>query len=387
MKFVKPFPLNLSSPSTSPHDESFADNLSPLSIESSKLGKANGFKKSPMQTIFEAEHESSPDVESLPARNEISQDMNSLAVHDDSMDPRKVFYQSESHDLRDRNFSLHGLPFSSTIKHIITRKFYPPQDHPQGELDPDVGYESEQISSEFRLSMGSVGENNTTVLQRTKHFIKVLRHEVSLAEVVRNPMIIGYIIEERIVPAIQRQMQMNYDEYFRRVEFIKVIIFEIMNKYVFLNFSAIMAWMDKFNEIYMDPIRHTKSFLLLVFTKLPMSILGLYFSVLFFVPKILIKIFLLNPLIYAVYLVVGDTNDTVKNHRINGSIPRSKGLFQGMKKFHLPSGKSLVQSDGRRQNRTREVLLQKLVQRYDLNSTENMYQENTPVLLYSEKGN
>ena len=154
LKFVKPFPLNLSSPSTSPHDESFADNLSPLSIESSKLGKANGFKKSPMQTIFEAEHESSPDVESLPARNEISQDMNSLAVHDDSMDPRKVFYQSESHDLRDRNFSLHGLPFSSTIKHIITRKFYPPQDHPQGELDPDVGYESEQISSEFRLSMG-----------------------------------------------------------------------------------------------------------------------------------------------------------------------------------------------------------------------------------------
>ncbi|KAK6454068.1 uncharacterized protein RJT20DRAFT_131578 [Scheffersomyces xylosifermentans] len=444
LKFVKPFPLNiekLATPTSSPVLESFADSLSPRAykreIQQSTL--LPGFKISSMQTILEENEDylSSPErvAKGSSPRKKLSSPLSQIKKKERTSplaSPTTVietvakgsgdsqFFplkEQETEDQavgnedgnleepeKDQHFSLHGFPFSSSIKDVITREiFKDDRGRTQVSLSHDVGYESEcqhYVWANPLIVERENSSNKKSVISKTKNLIKSIRKEVSLADLIKNPLIIAYILESKVLPIIQRQLQSNYDEYFKKVEFFKLILWEVSNKYIFMNLNAMINWANTLNEIYIDPIRHVKSFLILVFTKIPLNIMAFCLSVILFFPKIYIKFFILNPLLFLSGILLNDSSDTVAHHQKKGgssygSKSGSRDQFPGMKKFHLPSGRDGKSSTNTQKHpiKTRAILLNKLAHHYDLEPASPLREEsyndgraiNSPVVLYNEK--
>ncbi|KAK6463328.1 hypothetical protein DFJ63DRAFT_312646 [Scheffersomyces coipomensis] len=383
--YVKPFPLNLSMD----EDELVTSTLKP----------------NKMHTIFE-ENSSRPNSNSNSPR----------VPYIDHGNNRKVAPPPE---LPDRaGFSLHGL--ASSIEVLPGKS--------KEDIIRDVGYDEAKLAPPMPIiSMNdpnfSILDNDnenkdknlkkfhhrtTSTIRSTFQLLQSIKREISIFEIIKNPFIIRHIVQTKIIPLVREDITQKVQRISEDLQWFKTLIWQLSNTYVFMNVNLMIETMLKVDRFYLQPLRNVKNFLILIFTKIPLNILEIYFEIMIFIPKIWIKLFILNPINMVHDYVIGskyedgeeeDIGEEVHNHHqpmlnkphtIRMINKEDGSKFEGMKKLHLKKNHKLDQkiNNQRKQIRTRDILLQKLVDNYDLQSQDKFdpyeFPEPTPVAVYNE---
>lgn len=426
--FLNPFPLNLNS------RNAIGSNNESKRLTSSILADTN---RQPMHTIFEesdleeAEVEGSeskqeddmstneqedehqdPERASLPKSHRFNSDFTTPTSYPESifdaplLDPNSMnqtntekhtrihrHYSDESQleqqkNFQSNHFSLHGLPSSSTIKNLVTRKSvfddidyepYPNSIHLGHNINNLVGYSSEQLSLRSNMEI-----NNFGLLSKLKQIIKRVLQNVSLMEVLKNPLIVRHIINYEVVPILLTFSKQQLEIYYQTTQLLNNMLWELSTKYIFLilqNFALAIS-------AYLKPLERIKDFVILVYVKLPLNILRFYAAIITFIPKIIYHSFIVYPIL--LYKRQSTNQENNKPQRSDHNVSETKP-FLGMKQFHLASHATNHSSgNGLTHNknhdlRTRKLILKKLAKHYDIGHLNNTNDRFTPVELYDER--
>lgn len=313
--FLKPFPLNLSNSSREPLvlSGNFAPALPEVnsrSIESAAL-KA-------LKTIYEDPEDNQDEHRPiLLPRNSAPQ-----PEHHDTMSLTDVLFSKHSNIVQPKplkgssrtsfpvnvqrerqygQFSLHGIPYSTTVKESLKRHVYHTSPHVNGRLgnhlEDLMGYDGNSTATYELLPIREdFGTAKTTLVGTFRKVGKILRahfQNISMRSIVKDPIAMSQILYGEAMPEIYDAFQPYYRKLQERVQSNKTVLWEVSNKYVLRNYHqvAILA------IYYLQPLQRAQQFWVLFFVRLPLNTVRLGFTVTLFVPKVLIRAFLLQPLI------------------------------------------------------------------------------------------
>lgn len=286
-------------------------------------------------------------------------------------------------------FSLHGLPFSSSIKNLVTRNLvyedgaipYAQENILDHRINELVGYGSEKLTITCNME-----EKSYNILFKLKLIVKNILQNISLIDLIKDPLITKQIIHSEITPLVMSFGKEQIDSYRATTKLLKSLMWELLTKNFFLS-------REKFELIintYLSPLERLKNLLILVCFKIPFNIFKFYLAVLSFFPKIFYHIFIAYPIISQKSKIrssMGARSIKSIDHREAESKPSL-----AMKQFHLSphatrpgKNKASIESDKANYDlKARRMVLNKLLRYYDLKALpENSLF--TPVKLYDEE--
>ncbi|KAK6198779.1 uncharacterized protein RJT21DRAFT_141520 [Scheffersomyces amazonensis] len=386
--YVKPFPLNL--------------NLEEGEPISSTL-KANK-----MKTIFEEDMSRTSSYQNENV-NEIDKPQSPL---------------SKSHSFEIDCCSLHGVPLASNVEilrgknsnQIIEDIGYGAANQPISVGSPLFGplpVEIDEANNEENEILNKKRKRGSfSTLRRTITYIHDIRNEISLIDIIKDPFVIRKMVQNKILPKLLQSIQSEIHHHYEKLCLIKVKSWELCNTYIFSNFDFILSSLQKFDE-GLQPVRQLKNFLILIFTKIPLNLLEIYFEIMIFLPKIWLKFLVINPIHIAQNYFSGneDYSDVSSSEQIplrrstsnkkhsksnnDNNNNNNNNNFKGMKQLHLSrsdNGRTQMDEDNiiyeKRQMRMRDILLQKILDNSNLESNTKFdaygFPKNTPVNLYAE---
>lgn len=296
---VKPFPLNLKRSSTE---------LSrlPLILKNQTLKSS---PTSPLRTIFE---ESRVVNNTSKMKPKVVQDTLNLPAFSKMLSPQII--ERKNSPIAEKHFSLHGLPFTSIFQNLITvdhaKKIRPNQ--PIELLDLN-GYDGDQNSdflgnkrifsetieddsflSDFRLMLTDVYEN---------------LKKISLHETYLNPSAMREFYYSEILPIIEIFMTKTEKRVVKNTEMAKTMVWEVANFYVFQRSTQISEAANYINEQYLRKLREIFEFWFLVFTRIPFNILRIFISLNLFIPKLLLKVLVVYPILALYHLIYKNSSE------------------------------------------------------------------------------
>lgn len=362
--------------------ERFSENIS-KPFRPQKLNSSSTNISSFNESIFEQPHLHRIDIKQSDLEN--VSDYNSNYFDEDSgkQDKRK--------GVGSGHFSLHGLPFSSSIKNLVTRNLFCEDnncnipyildnllDYRINEL---IGYGSEQLSIK-----GNMEEKNYNILFKLKLIVLNILHNISIIDLIKDPLTTKQILHSEITPILMSFCKEQIENYAATTRLLKSLIWELLTKNLFLTTEKL----ETIINTYLAPLERLKNLFALVCFKIPFNILRFYVAVLSFFPKIFYQIFIAYPILNQKSKGKGSEGaKRIKN--IDNREPGSKP-FLAMKQFHLSpnaarSGniKTNTESDKVSHDlKARKMVLNKLLRYYDLRTLpENSLF--TPVRLYDEE--
>ncbi|CUM66694.1 uncharacterized protein PRCAT00004372001 [Priceomyces carsonii] len=280
------------------------------------------------------------------------------------------------------HFSLHGLPFQSSIKDLITRQLCQEGIEADVRFNDLVGYESETNSSNMFEDLQSevaLDDSFYSFLKTTKIILRRLKKKTSITDLIKNPFIIKNVLRNELVPVLDRFIRDNVEKYSASIILTKLIIWEIFSRYVFNNINILMTYFSDLHKHYFGPLKKFEKLLFLICMKIPLNILRFQLSVALFFPKLLVNIFVIYP-----FLRIKNRWSRDNHEKKDGSKPSS-----GIKEFHLNSSASGMNHVHRigPNTRTRKRILDKLSKYYDLDSDASPLDVPTvtPVILHDEE--
>lgn len=297
---VKPFPLNLKRTSTE---------LSklPLTMKTQVLKSS---PTSPLRTIFEESRVGS-NVSNMTQK--AIEDALNLPAFSKTSSPQ-ILERKKDSPIAEKHFSLHGLPFTSIFQNLITvdhaKKISPNQ--PIELLDLN-GYDGEQYSDFLenrRISSETIEEDSflsdlrlmlTTVYENLK---KVSVHETYL-----NPSRMSNFYYSDVLPIIEVFMSKTEKRVMRSTELAKNMVWEAANFYVFQRSTQISEAATYVNEQYLNKLSGIFEFLFLVFTRIPFNILRIFISLNLFIPKLLLKVLIVYPILALYHLIYKSSSE------------------------------------------------------------------------------
>lgn len=362
--------------------EKFSDNISKR-VRPQKLNSSSTNLSSFNESIFEQPHLHRIDIKQSDLEN--VSDYNSNYFDEDCGKEDKQKGVGSGH------FSLHGLPFSSSIKNLVTRNLVYEDNNSNIPYIPDnlldygmnelIGYGSEQLSI-----MGNMEEKNSNILFKLKLIVLNILQNISIIDLIKDPLTTKQILHSEITPILMSFCKEQIENYTATIRLLKSLIWELLTKHLFLTTEKL----ETIINIYLAPLERLKNLFTLVCFKIPFNILKFYMAVLSFLPKIFYHIFIAYPIINQTSKDKGsDGAKRIKNidHREPGSKP-----FLAMKQFHLSPNtarsdkiKTNTESDKALYDlKARKMVFNKLLRYYDLRTLpENSLF--TPVRLYDEE--
>ncbi|ODV70366.1 hypothetical protein HYPBUDRAFT_237204 [Hyphopichia burtonii NRRL Y-1933] len=355
----KPFPFSLSlyhkKIESKNNSASFQASSSPHKEHDIEEFQLNPMPLS-MSTIFEEPEET---------KHKFIPNQDGSGINEGSNDPF-----SRNPDKNRGYFSLHGLPFTSAIQDLITRKvvnanFLPNhQNHFLQHLD---GYEGEQLhdlgslNDTYDHEQGKYGRKNKASYRNyffntIDELIEKLSH-ISLKETVMNPFSMIQIYYTDIMPLVKSFFADCYLTTINHIDQIKSIIWKMVNIHIFQKTEQMKQFGSYVYEKYIQSTKKIFEFYLLVFTAIPFNIIRIIISINLFFPKILIRTFIIYPMMVIISLQTSENDKTFEeNHN-----------FSEMKKFHLaPHPNSRFRPHHAQPFEARKIILRLLARYYDL---------------------
>lgn len=362
--------------------EKFSENIS-KPIRPQKLNSSSTNISSFNESIFEQPHLHRIDIKQSDLENVSDYNSNYFDEDCGKEDKRK--------GVDSGHFSLHGLPFSSSIKNLVTRNLvyednncnipYILDNILDYRINELIGYGSEQLSIK-----GNMEEKNYNILFKLKLIVLKILQNISIIDLIKDPLTTKQILHSEITPILMSFCKEQIENYTATTRLLKSLIWELLTKHLFLTTEKL----EKIINTYLAPLERLKNLFALVCFKIPFNILRFYVAVLSFFPKVFYQIFIAYPILNQKSKGKGSEGaKRIKNidHREPGSKP-----FLAMKQFHLSpnaarSGniKTNTESDKAPYDlKARKMVLNKLLRYYDLRTLpENSLF--TPVRLYDEE--
>lgn len=360
--------------------EKFSDNIS-KQIRPQKLNSSSTNISSFTESIFEQPQLNQTDIKQSDIEN--FSNYNSNYFDEESRNDDKYKEQDRGH------FSLHGLPFSSSIKNLVTRNLvyedstipYAQEsilDHRINEL---VGYGSEQLGITCNME-----EKSYNILIKLKLIVKNILQNISVIDLIKDPLTTKQILHSEITPLLMSFGKEQIDSYRATTKLLKSLMWELLTK----NFFLTTEKFDSIVNTYLSPLERLKNLVTLVCFKIPFNIFRFYVAVLSFFPKIFYHIFIAYPII-SQKSKIKSSRGTRSIKSIDHREPESRPSL-AMKQFHLSpnatrfgKNKTKIESDKANYDlKARRMVLNKLLRYYDLKALpENSLF--TPVRLYDEE--
>lgn len=283
------------------------------------------------------------------------------------------------------HFSLHGLPFSSSIKDLVTRNSV----YDEVTNIPYIkDYKLNSLAEidNVQTSIRNLPEDKDfNFLHRLKIVVKGILDNVSLLDLITDPSATKKIINTEITPLIMSFGKERIESYVKTINIIKELLWDLSRRNFFLVTDRINSTIQK----YLNPFERLKNMVSLICFRIPFNIIRFNLAIIFFLPKVFYHIFIAYPILsYREKIKL--SRDTDKYIKIEYRAPTSE--FTSIVRQSSMSSKNRAEkaniykgNDKKEYNlKTRKMVLNKLLRYYDLKQpTENSLF--TPVKLYDEE--
>lgn len=320
---LTPFPLHSPKGALKPYSDCLGEVQSSRHYENPVLNIRKNKGSRTMSTIFEESSNCqqgtvahSPRFE-MECGDEISQD-SSMSLYQkqnfhEFVDPKplempignQAQIKAQNSQTKRSHFSLHGLPFTSVIKELITRKFVH-EDELKISLENLEGYDGEMHHAQDFSSVASYHKINARKFKEDSllnDFFSMLDKlsdklsGIALHETFANPFAMSQIYYTEILPILKEFSKSCYIRASKNVEFAKNEIWNIFDLYILQNSKNIITVALHIHQSYLVSIKRFIAFYFLIFSKIPINILRFWISVHLFFPKLFIKAFMIYPIL------------------------------------------------------------------------------------------
>lgn len=260
-----------------------------------------------------------------------------------------------------KQHSLHGLPFSSKIKPLITREHKPREikdynlDRLRLEVSLDFSYEPKKPSI-FQLLIEMVD------------IIQKIRMEYPTKKVFKHPLLFRSIVENEISPFLKRVDESTF-KVLQRIEAFKTFLWKVTTKTMIHNYYMINSYLQMVYDRYLKSFKRGLDLLKYMFLKTPYNIITVSLRIILFFPRVFVQTLIVYPILALTSKGMNQTNDLIPastpisvkmtSSRPSTSSTNSSISFSGMRKLHLPQ--KLFPKD----YKTKKLILGKLADRID----------------------
>lgn len=197
----------------------------------------------------------------------------------------------------DLHYSLHGLPFTSTIKTIVSRDSCIIKDPLlNANINDFLFYDSQENSSNFELkkSLPSCGLDEETFFPMSLvHKIKLIYHKLTLKRYLR----IEFDMK-RLNDTLMSLLGFNVNlvnNFFRKT-YLNGFVGEYSVKNLTKKLEYFNIYTMELYNYYVLPLRRFETTILLIFTEIPLNLIRVYFSILLFIPRVIVRFFQMKEL-------------------------------------------------------------------------------------------